>query len=995
MSLPLPNGAVLLPEPPDWSAGIDLSLQWQTKIVAGLTGLEERAGWRERPGAVLTWQVTGAGVAASASLATRIRRAIESGSAAVPCHSRPSQCVSATAGALTIAPTPWPWAAGDWLWIGEMAQARQVAGVEGDVLNLAEPLAARPAAGTLVYPLLFGALEVDGAGRQRADAHTARCRLHIPSWRVAAAAARVPYRGLPVAPEVLTSGANRRSRGDQGEELTASLGGEIELAAAESFLHGIGGRRDAFWLPGAEMAMVVKGPAASGFTIQAQGLADAWDAPGFLCFAHATLPPMAARIVAVSAGSDESTEVVTLEETLPATVDASWDVFRLRLVRLDDDGVRESAQANGVTALRIRTTELPPGSGAGMRAAFLYRFQARRDPARVITLTNHDAPVAYNGETYLPAAISHDDALAITGDRAALDLAGDDVIDVTLRRVDAAGGAETLLTGRVGRLTWVGQQIAAALLPPVDLTDRAVPAFRVGAACNHRLYGPGCGLDATAWSRAGVLAALAGANVTLAADPGKKDNWFAGGHLSAGPERRAILASAGAQLLLNGPLRQAQPGDAVTLFAGCTHLVAQCESRFNNVARFGGHPFIAEGQPGRPLPQFFGWQRLGAAAIAGAANWQADGVNHRADLVAAICRGPVDGVTHLWIDGRLVWSGELTRGSSASVDFAISGYGSVTLFWGTPDQAAQPDLARLGHPAYVGQCYLWMPQFLVGPDAAQIPRIEVALKRQPAVPWLAGAAANLNEDSNLATVLAAILTEPEFGAGMAENLFDHAQWLAAARRLAEEDTAASPVIDRAGTFGQLIEALCVYLDGFLHWTAEGKLQLILRREAPTDLSGRPALTPAHLAAFHLESRGETASRTTVTCVERERGWTPDDGQWQCDDAERTQTIALPWVTRRSVAARLARRFGKPPASPGLTGHVQVRRSAAAGITVGDWLTLDVGDGAGPVAVQCLRRRSPGDGAPTVDLEIASGRRGEDARELFDREDLIRYDAPRP
>lgn len=994
MSLPLVNGAVLLPDAPDWNAGVDLCLQWQTKIVAGLTGLEDRVGLRERPAAVMTWQMTGAGVAASASLAARIRRAIESGSAAAPCHSRASRCLTAAANALTLEPTPWPWEAGDWVWIGDTAQARQVAGVAGNVLSLAAPMDGLPAAGTLIYPLLFGALEVDGARRLTADAHTARCRLRVPSWRVGAAAAAAPYRGLAVAPDLLTSGANRRSLGDKREELTASLSGESEMAAAESFLSGVGGRRDAFWLPGAEMAMVVKGPAVSGFTIQAQGLAGEWDANCFLWFAHATLPPMAARVLAVSAGSDASTEVVTLEETLP--IDASWDVFRLRLVRLDDDGVREAAQADGVTALRIITTELPQGSGAGTQAAFLYRLQARRDPARVIALTGHDAPVAYDGETYLPAAISHDDSAAITCDPAALDLAGDEVIDVTLRRLDAPGAAETLFTGRAGRITREGQRVTLALVPPVDLTDRAVPTFRVGAACNHRLYGPNCGLDAAAWACDGTLAALAGASVTLAADPGKADNWFAGGHLSAGLERRAILASAGAGLLLSAPLREAQPGDAATLFAGCTHFANQCQSRFDNLARFGGHPFIAEGQPVQPLPQFFGWQRLGVAAIAGAANWHADGANYRADLLAAICRGPVDGITHLWIDGRLAWTGEVTRAGADHVDLTIGEHGVVTLYWGATSQLAQPDLAALGHPAYVGQCYLWMPQFLVGPDAARIPRIEVALKRQPAVSWLAGATSNLNEDSNPAIVLAAILTEPEFGAGLADSLFDQAQWLAAASRLADEDAAASPLIEGELTFGELIEAFCVYLDGFLHWTVEGKLQLILRREAPADLSALPALTAGQLAAFHLESGGEIGGgRTVVTCVERERGWIADDGQWLDDNADpqRAQSVALPWVTRRSVAARLARRIGKPPAPPGLTGRVQALRSAAAGIAVGDWLTLDVGDG--PAAVQCVGRQSPGDGAPAVQLEIASGRRGEDARELFDREDIISHDLPPP
>lgn len=989
MSLSLINGAVLLPDAPDWNAGVDLRLEWQTEAVTGLTGLEDRAGMREQPAAVLTWQITAAGVAASALLSTRIRRAIENGSAAAPCHSRPSRCAAAATGALTIEPTLWPWAAGDWLWVGDLGQARQVAGVSGQVLTLAASVDALPAAGTLIYPLLFGALEVDGARAPSADAHAARCRLRVPSWRVGAADAVAQYRGRPIAPDILTAGASRRALGDRGEELIASLAGEPEIAAAESFLNGVGGRRDAFWLPGAEMAMVVNGAASAGFTIQAQGLADEWDEHFYLWFAHATHPPMAARVSAVTATGDGRAEIVTLEETLPEALDASWDVFRLRLVRLEEDCAREGAQANGVTALRIGVTELPPGSGAGTRPAFLYRFQTRLDPTRVITLTSHDAAVTYGAETYLPAAISHDDS--ITCERAALDLPADDVTDLTIRRLDAPAAAEMLFTGVAGPVTRMGQQLKMALLPPADF-DRPVPAFRVGAACNHRLYGPGCGLDAAAWSCAGVIAAFTGANVTLADDPAKPDNWFAGGHLSTGSERRAILASAGVELLLSAPLQRAHPGDAATLFAGCTHFANQCQSRFDNLARFGGHPFVAEAQPVRPLPQFFGWQRLGAASIASAANWTADGANYRADLVAAFCRGPVDAITHLWVDGQLAWTGDAIREEADSVDLRIAERCAVTLFWGAPGQTAQADLAALGHPAYVGQCYLWMPQFLVGPDPAKIPLIEVALKRQPSVPWLAGAASNLHEDSNLAIVLAALLTEPEFGAGMGESLFDQVQWLAAATRLAAEDTAASPVVDRELAFGELIDALCVCLDGFLHWTADGKLQLILRREAPADLSALPALTRDHLVTFRLDRPGANPDRTVVTCVERDRGWTPDAGQWFDDSAlpGRTQALALPWVTRRSVAARLARRNGRPQA---ISGRLRVLRSAAPGIAVGDWLTIDVGEG--PLVVQCIGRRLPDGDRPAVELEFATGRAREDARELYDRGDIIHHDPPLP
>ncbi len=77
----------------------------------------------------------------------------------------------------------------------------------------------------------------------------------------------------------------------------------------------------------------------------------------------------------------------------------------------------------------------------------------------------------------------------------------------------------------------------------------------------------------------------------------------------------------------------------------------------------------------------------------------------------------------------------------------------------------------------------------------------------------------------------------------------------------------------------------------------------------------------------------------------------------------------------------------------MAGELRVRLSAAADIAVGDWFTLDVGDGAG--AAFCVGRRVPEGAAPLAVLQITGGRRAEDARELFDRGDVISHDPALP
>jgi hypothetical protein len=73
---------------------------------------------------------------------------------------------------------------------------------------------------------------------------------------------------------------------------------------------------------------------------------------------------------------------------------------------------------------------------------------------------------------------------------------------------------------------------------------------------------------------------------------GKPDGWASLGdvvHLSTG-ERRYILAQADTTLTLASPFVDDHPGDALAVFAGCSHAVSICRDKFANATNFGGHP---------------------------------------------------------------------------------------------------------------------------------------------------------------------------------------------------------------------------------------------------------------------------------------------------------------------------------------------------------------------------------------------------------------------
>jgi uncharacterized phage protein (TIGR02218 family) len=656
MAAELIDGHALLDFAADWKNGAALSLRWQTEIAAALDGGEDRAGLRPAPRATASWRLTARDAMEAARLETQLRAALDSGLAAAPCHARPCYVmeVANDGQTLVLKPTRWPWAVGDWLLVFDASgqtQTRQITAVEdnGTALQLNASIADPPPVGAAVYPLIFGRLEIEMNG------NAVDCRLHAAEWRLGAAAeALTPFCGAAIAPDALLSAEARESIGSavegssadaagfgveptnpslggsrHGVELNALIVSEEELADIEAFFAALGGRRLPFWLPAREPAMTITaaGDSAAEFIVQAQGLAESWEEEpdAFLWFEHPTLAPMAGRIAAIVAGVEADTERVTLDAPPAVAPDPDWTVRRLRLLRLDSDELREICRADGRIDVRLHAVELPKEysgevAAASPQPAYLYRFQRRLDESAVWRLTSHAESVTHDCETYLPAAISHRvtqegakesivlESFAAEGNPLAIfaPRPPEDRVDLRLTRLDLAAtdpeaSAQTVFCGFVGRMKFTGRKIEARVGSPMDSLDCPLPGFRVGAPCNHALYGAGCGLNPADWATAGVIDSMDGAQVSLSVDPGKSLNWFAGGHLTTGSgadaEWRTILSSDGVVLMLNRPLLAAQPGDALTAHAGCSHLPEDCRDKFDNFVNYGGHPLLPEVDP--------------------------------------------------------------------------------------------------------------------------------------------------------------------------------------------------------------------------------------------------------------------------------------------------------------------------------------------------------------------------------------------------------------
>ena len=164
----------------NWDAARpQLTLTYDTAIEQALRGYEQRGQYRAHPRPRLSYSVDVDGFGAVMNTLRTIFRVDHAtahlpganegtGRVAVPMVGRESWLQSHTAGALTIDPTPWPWAVNDWLIVYDDATTStvvaQVTAVAANVLtigSLSAPLTSlmELGDGSMVAPLFFGRME--------------------------------------------------------------------------------------------------------------------------------------------------------------------------------------------------------------------------------------------------------------------------------------------------------------------------------------------------------------------------------------------------------------------------------------------------------------------------------------------------------------------------------------------------------------------------------------------------------------------------------------------------------------------------------------------------------------------------------------------------------------------------------------------------------------------------------------------------------------------
>jgi uncharacterized phage protein (TIGR02218 family) len=243
----------------------------------------------------------------------------------------------------------------------------------------------------------------------------------------------------------------------------------------------------------------------------------------------------------------------------------------------------------------------------------LYRFALGLDKWM---FTSGQTEVVYQSENYEPAPIRRSGIeqgkeinrsgmdITLTRDNAlaALFIASlpEGVVSVTLYRyhvTDTANEVIVLWKGRVGGARLSGSELVLKCEPIATSLKRPGLRARYQLLCRHALYSAGCGALKDSFRVDGNVMAVSGTTVQVAAAGTRPDGYFVAGMLQTDEGARMIVGHSGVNLTLVAPMPSLAVGDSVRLYAGCDHSTATCLNRFNNLANFGGFPYIPQKNP--------------------------------------------------------------------------------------------------------------------------------------------------------------------------------------------------------------------------------------------------------------------------------------------------------------------------------------------------------------------------------------------------------------
>lgn len=206
-----------------------------------------------------------------------------------------------------------------------------------------------------------------------------------------------------------------------------------------------------------------------------------------------------------------------------------------------------------------------------------------------LTLTiSADATHLINGVPFMAAAL-----------RGALDGA-----EVRLERAFMANwgapidGALIIFTGNVSDISGTRSELSIEIKSDLELLNIKMPRNITQPGCLNAVYDTNCAANKAALTVSGTVTAIGATSNWIGTGNAQASGWFDQGVIkfNTGPNagvQRTVKAYSPGNFWFALPLpNMPQVGDTYSVYPGCDKTMATCSSKFANLPRFRGFPFI-------------------------------------------------------------------------------------------------------------------------------------------------------------------------------------------------------------------------------------------------------------------------------------------------------------------------------------------------------------------------------------------------------------------
>jgi len=165
------------------------------------------------------------------------------------------------------------------------------------------------------------------------------------------------------------------------------------------------------------------------------------------------------------------------------------------------------------------------------------------------------------------------------------------------------GDAEVLTVwlGRLSNVSFDAQKASLTIESIVSSLKRPTLRMKYNRNCPYDLYGRGCLVDKEDFVTNAVVTQVNSVTISAAIIGTKPANYFTGGMIvwdnGTFELARFIISHSGDTLELDLALTDFPVGTSISIYPGCNRTLSDCNTKFSNVANYGGQPFYPMKDP--------------------------------------------------------------------------------------------------------------------------------------------------------------------------------------------------------------------------------------------------------------------------------------------------------------------------------------------------------------------------------------------------------------